>query len=164
MAESPWRDRLRPASFRGVEFHIEESARAGGRRSFLHEFPKRDLPYAEDMGRKGEGFTITGYLVGPDFLFARDELIEALHAEGPGLLILPTAGEFDVQPGPYSAVERRERGGFVEISMNFLEAGAASAFTVTASTQSQVNSAADAADSQVTATTTRQQTQGTTAV
>lgn len=159
---SLWRDRLRPASFRGVEFHVEEAARAGGRRAFLHEYPKRDTPYAEDLGRKGEGFTVTGYLVGPDYILDRDDLIAALNAEGPGLLILPTQGEFDVQPGPFSSIERRERGGFVEIAMNFLEAGTASPFTTNAATQSQVRGAADAAEAQVTTSTAQQQATATT--
>lgn len=153
---SHWRDRLLPASFRGVEFHVEEGARSGGRRAFLHEYPKRDVPYAEDMGRKGRGFTITGYLIGPAYTLDRDDLEAALDVEGPGTLILPTRGEEEVQAGPYSSVERRERGGFVEISMNFLEAGTASPFTVMNATQAQVRSSVGEAQAQVTTSTNNQ--------
>lgn len=153
---SLWRDRLRPASFRGVGFHVEIGARSGGRRPVLHEFPKRDTPYAEDMGRKGGGFTITAYVIGSAYTLDRDDLIEALETEGPGLLVHPTMGEFDAQPGPFSVVERRERGGFAEFEMNFLEAGSRDPFTITNATQGQVGSAADAAEAQVTNSTASQ--------
>ena len=39
-----WRDNLVPASFRGAVFHVEASSRAGGRRTVVHEYPKRKTP------------------------------------------------------------------------------------------------------------------------
>ena len=39
-----WRQNLVPASFRGVEFHVEMGGVASGRRVARHEFPKRPFP------------------------------------------------------------------------------------------------------------------------
>ena len=139
-----WRDQLRPASFRGVRFYIEIGSRAGGRRIALHEYSKRDQPYAEDMGRRARKFQITGYLIGPDYLIDRDSLIEALELESPGRLVHPTLGEFEVVNDEFGAVERRERGGYVEMDMRFLEAGSAAAFSVVEATDETVREKASA--------------------
>ncbi|AWN43170.1 DNA circularization N-terminal domain-containing protein [Methylobacterium durans] len=143
MADSPWRARLRPASFRGAEFHVEVGTRAGGRRVALHEFAKRDDPYAEDMGRRAIRNAVTAYLVGPDYLDDRDILIESLDAEGPGLLIHPTLGEFDVVCDGFNAIERRERGGYVEIECTFIEVGSIGSYQAQADTAGAVGMKAD---------------------
>jgi len=145
MADSPWRARLRPASFRGAGFHVEVGARTAGRRLALHEYPKRDTPYAEDLGRRGMSFPITGYCIGPFYLDDRDALLDALDAEGSGTLVHPTLGEFLVKAGPCAAQERRERGGYVEFEMQFVEAGEDDAFDVQDDTQAMTRTqAADA--------------------
>ena len=145
MSDSPWRDRLRPASFRGAGFNVEVSARAGGRRVALHEFPKRDEPYAEDMGRRARRHQVTAYLIGPDYLDDRDVLLEALEREGAGLLVHPTLGEFDVLCEGFGANERRERGGFVEVEMTFVEAGSKPGATQSEDTSGKVTEKADTA-------------------
>jgi prophage DNA circulation protein len=62
--KNPWRDLLKtPASFRDVMFHIESGSRASGRRTVTHEYPKRNDPYAEDMGRLAVRFQFSGYLI-----------------------------------------------------------------------------------------------------
>ena len=144
MAISPWRARLRPASFRGATFHVEQGARSGGRRLALHEFPKRDNPYPEDMGRKGRVFPTAAYCVGPNYQTARDALIDALEREGAGTFVHPTLGSFLVKAGPYTCNERREQGGYCEFEMTFFEDGTAAAFSTEAATQAQVQTAAPA--------------------
>jgi len=151
MADSPWRDRLRPASFRGAVFYVEVGARSGGRRIAPHEFPKRDTPYPEDMGRKGRSFAVTAYCVGPDYQDQRDDLIFELETEGVGTLVHPTYGEFEVKNGVFNLVERRERGGYCEIEIPFFEAGEDAAFTVSDATQNQVQMSADGAEQAVAA-------------
>jgi prophage DNA circulation protein len=147
MADSPWRARLRPASFRGVPFHVEVGGRSAGRRLAFHEFPKRDVPYTEDLGRRGRAFPITGYCIGPFYLDERDDLLEALDEEGAGTLVHPTLGEFEVKVGQCAAQERRERGGYVEIEMQFFEAGEDDAFDVQDDTQDQLRTQASSAGS-----------------
>jgi hypothetical protein len=58
-----WRQALMPARFRSAYFHCESNARESGRRIVEHEFPKKDYPYAEDMGRHFREFTIRGYMI-----------------------------------------------------------------------------------------------------
>ncbi|HCS4673821.1 TPA: DNA circularization N-terminal domain-containing protein, partial [Escherichia coli] len=46
-----WKDRLQDASFRGVPFKVEEESAGAGRRVETHEYPNRDKPYTEDLGK-----------------------------------------------------------------------------------------------------------------
>lgn len=123
LIQYPWRAQMQPASFRGCGFHVEVDTLSGGRRIALHEYPKRDIPYAEDMGRRAQRHTIEGYLIGPDYITFRDNLRNALELEGPGQLVHPFLGTFQVSVDQYSVTESRERGGYCIFSMLFVEAG-----------------------------------------
>ena len=46
-----WPQMLNQASFRGVPFAVYGGDARFGRRLALHEYPGRDKPYIEDMGR-----------------------------------------------------------------------------------------------------------------
>jgi prophage DNA circulation protein len=142
---NPWRDALRPASFRGARFHVEVSSETSGRRTALHVFPKKDKPYAEDMGRRPREIGITAYLIGPDYLDARDELMDMLEVEGPGTLSHPTRGDFRVICVRHSLEERRTMGGYCEVHMTFVEAGEKPNNLIGLSTSADVNTKADGA-------------------
>jgi prophage DNA circulation protein len=45
-----WRSKLRPASFKGITFHMEAIGGETGRQGHLHECPNRDKAYFENMG------------------------------------------------------------------------------------------------------------------
>lgn len=117
-----WRDRLRPASFRGVPFFIDTSQKTTGRRVSNHEFPDRDLPYPEDTGKVGETFRIVGHLLG-DYWDVKRQLEEAVEKEGPGELIHPYYGTLQVQCGPVSFDEDNREGQICNITFLFYEAG-----------------------------------------
>src|SRR4051812_26581932 len=87
--KNPWRDKWLQAQFRGARFFVENGVMAGGRRTALHEYPKRNVPYAEDMGKAANKFVVQGYLIGPNYLNDKDALIDALEKDGPGMLRLP---------------------------------------------------------------------------
>jgi prophage DNA circulation protein len=145
---------LVPAMFRGAPFHVDANARSSGRRIVLHEFPKRDVPYAEDMGRKARTFPVTGYVIGPDYVIYRELLELALEAEGPGLLILPTLLQRDsllVQVRDYTVRETRQAGGMAEFDMQFVEAGEMG-FSSSPDSQGGSETAADNAETQTTDT------------
>ncbi|WP_171555545.1 DNA circularization N-terminal domain-containing protein, partial [Shigella sonnei] len=72
-----WRDNLYDASFRGVPFSVESDEGSFGRRVQVHEYPNRDKPYTEDLGRATRRLTINAYLVGDDYAEQRDRLITA---------------------------------------------------------------------------------------
>jgi hypothetical protein len=59
----PWRDALLPAMYDGVPFWVESASRESGRRTVVHEYPKRDRPYGEDMGQRAVEYSVRGYIV-----------------------------------------------------------------------------------------------------
>jgi prophage DNA circulation protein len=130
---SAWRARLSPASFRNAFFHCEANARESGRRIVEHEFPKKDDPYAEDMGRHAREFTIRGYcivfgsdrddLFRRDYTQPRDKLIKALELQGPGALQLPTQPVQKVVCVRYRLAEDEKTGGYCTFDMTFQEYG-----------------------------------------
>jgi prophage DNA circulation protein len=151
MAIAPWRAALQPASFNGVQFHVPVDMKAGGRRLVVHEFPKSDTPYTEDMGRRARHFTVHAYVIqcafnGFDYEPNRDALIAQLEAEGPGILVHPTMGVDTVDVGPYSVTERlAEAGGMAEFEIEFTEAGSQIATTPTKDTAASAIGAAQSA-------------------
>ena len=54
---------LRQASFRGAQFEVDDVDASGGRRLVKHEYPLRDVPYAEDMGRKAREYSVKAFIV-----------------------------------------------------------------------------------------------------
>lgn len=153
-ATAAWRRSLEMASFRDVPFHVETSGRTSGRRTISHEYPKRNDPYAEDMGRHAVRFMFTGYIIMddhglygdvrrsgggayPTIIAHRNALISALEQDGSGYLVHPTlsrsyssnapgasaGGPMLVMCERYTVSETRERGGYYEFDMGFVEAG-----------------------------------------
>jgi prophage DNA circulation protein len=93
--------RANQGSFRGAPFIVPENEGTFGRRTQLHEYPLRDNPYVEDLGRKAREFNLTVFVDGSlsadgDYLTARDRLIAKLEEAGPGTLIHPYYGSLRV--------------------------------------------------------------------
>lgn len=119
-----YRDRLRKASFRGVEFQVSSSDYGGGRRSVVHEYPGREEPFTEDLGGHAEGFKIEAFVLGDDYDLDRDRLLLALSEPGPGELIHPYLGVKRVQVlGKYRVRESSVDGRMARFSITFVEAG-----------------------------------------
>lgn len=118
-----WTEGLRPASFRGIPFFIEGSQYTSGRRVTFHEFPNREEPYAEDLGRVGRTFKIEGHLLGDDIFEQKERLIEACEKFGPGELIHPYFGNRSVQVGAFSVDEDTKEGRILKFSIQFYESG-----------------------------------------
>ncbi len=142
-----WRDQLRPASFRGVPFHVTQATGTFGRRSVTHEYPFRDLPYVEDLGRRARTLRIEALLLGEDYMARRDALIAALEEAGPGKLVHPYYGELTVSVDDAGAQieESTERGGMCRISFGVVESGEARFPAASAATQEVVEQRAAAA-------------------
>lgn len=130
-----WRQRLLPAHFDGKTFHTEVGSMEGGRRIVTHEFPKRELPYSEDMGKKATEFSVRGYIIQfvkdtgidlyrRDYTFARNLLQERLDTGGPGTLQLPMMRPMKVVCSRYRMNEEDKLGGYVTFDMTFVELGA----------------------------------------
>ncbi|WP_201004878.1 DNA circularization protein [Pseudomonas cichorii] len=114
-----WRDRLMPASFRGIGFFIETDSVPVGRKGQLHEFPQRDEPYFESLGKESQIYTMEALLVGEDCFERRDRLLEALEANGAGELVHPWLGRMQVQVGGCILKHSRTEGGVVRLSLKF---------------------------------------------
>lgn len=112
------------ASFRGVPFHTVDADVGVGRRNVVHEFPQRDEPFVEDLGRRSRTFTVEGYVLGDNYLAERDALWAALEAEGPGELIHPRWGVLWVSVQDQARIRETPReGGKASFSITFVEAG-----------------------------------------
>lgn len=120
-----WREELRPASFRGVPFEVQADSGTFGRRGQTHEYPQRDKPWREDLGRATRNFDLTAFLIGDDYLARRDALLAAVETEGSGLLVHPWYGELTVNIKDDGArvSHSNAHGGMCEISLTFVEAG-----------------------------------------
>lgn len=114
-----WKDRLRKASFRGVEFKVDISDIDGGRRAVKHEFPQKNIPFVEDMGGKSKTFPIEGYVIGDDYMDKRDLLMDALDKEGPALFVHPYHGELNLQVETWHVKEIVSDGGMARFSIVF---------------------------------------------
>ena len=128
-----WRDEMMVARFRTAEFHVDSAGRENGRRVVVHEFPKKELCYSEDMGRRAIAFNVRGYcIVYPfdndqlfqrDYRVPRDRLITALEQEGRGVLQLPTLPPMAVVCERYRLMEESKTGGYCVFEMQFSEYG-----------------------------------------
>lgn len=118
-----WKDNLRQGSFRGIEFFTKDSQAAAGRRAVQHEFPNREKPYTEDMGRAGKAWTIQGHVLGDNYFETRDRLIEAFDKKGPAELIHPYYGSLQVQVAEVNISESQLEGAIAVFTAKFLEAG-----------------------------------------
>lgn len=110
------------ASFDGVGFFVESADRTGGRRTETHEFPARDDPYVEDLGRKARRFSITGYVIGSNYIAQRDALIRALEGNsGPRELRHPYHGSRLCVCSSFTVSESTAEGGIARFSIDFEE-------------------------------------------
>lgn len=85
------------ASFKGVPFILRSSTTTFGRRLIPHEYPQKDTPFTEDMGRRVRIFNVTGAMLGADYLTDRDFLAFVCEEEGPGDLVHPYFGNLRVR-------------------------------------------------------------------
>jgi len=140
-----WKDDLRPASFRGFPFYIESSQYTSGRRVTFHEFPNREEPFAEDLGRVGRTFKVDGHLLGDDIFDQKEKLIDACEKFGPGELVHPYFGNRFVQVGAFTIDEDTKEGRILRFSLQFYETGDSRFPKDVDDKQSLLNAVADAA-------------------
>jgi prophage DNA circulation protein len=118
-----------------------------GRKTQVHEYPFRDLPWVEDLGRKTRRFQLTGFLVGDDVIAQREKMVSACEVKGPGNLVHPTYGAKTLSLIDFKAVERWEKGRYFELTFSFVEGGPRIFPVVGTSTGTAVRNAAFQANS-----------------
>ena len=119
-----WKDNLQDASLRGVPFKVDEDEATFGRRVQVHEYPNRDKPWAEDLGRATRRFSVQAYLIGDDFFEQRNKLIEAIEKPGSCTLVHPYYGEMTVTVDDAVRVSHSvSEGRMCRVSFSFIESG-----------------------------------------
>lgn len=138
-----WQSQLLPASFRGAPFVVLDDAVRSGRRVAEHLYPFREVPYAEDLGRRAREYRFTGYVIGDDAIVQRNLLANACEQKGPGPLIHPTLGFLQVACAEFETEEHWDKGRVIAFRFAFLEAGQLLYPTTGSDTQAQTQFAAD---------------------
>lgn len=139
-------EQLQPAFFRGVPFEVEASGITVGRRTVVHEYPQRDRPYIEDMGRATRNITLQCFVVGSDYLEQAQALMHELEEPGPGTLIHPWLGEMEVTITSVSELQFDQGLGVASVTITATEAGDLELPAVTADEDTEALEAADAVE------------------
>lgn len=124
MSTPRYRGLLQPASFRGIKFFIKDVEVTFGRRNSVHEYPFRDDPYAEDLGRLARTYTFNAYVIGDNVFEDQKRLIDAIENDAtPGILIHPTLGLMNVKPQECRAIHNNSEGGIEYFTLTFVQSG-----------------------------------------
>jgi prophage DNA circulation protein len=124
-----WQEKLRPASWRGVPFFVQDHQFTGGRRVQVHDFIQRDKPYVEDLGRDNRNMTVKAYVIASyennfDAWPQRDALIRAIEQGGKGTFVHPSFGELEGHISKFTEHEdNSQQGGYCGFDLVFIEAG-----------------------------------------
>lgn len=118
-----WPRTMRPASFRGVPFYVERDQVDTGRRLVVHEFPLKDAPYIEDMGRDTNKISVTAYVIGDDADAQEKALRSACERGGAASLSLPI-DRFEVHCESCSRDFSKDKLGLVAFNLKFVREGA----------------------------------------
>ncbi len=152
---SAFTDFLQQASFRGVPFAVVVGESRHGRRLAVHEYPKRDKPWAEDMGRSTRPFTIAGFLITDSAIYGGGDvnsqykaLAGAAEQSGTGTLVHPILGELTVSipDGGLSVVMSLENGSTLQFNLSCIESGDRRFPSDAQDTGQGTHAAADSAD------------------
>lgn len=114
---------LQPASFRGVPFKVIAAGVEAGRRVQVHEYPQRDKPWSEDLGRAARSDTVEAFVIGEDYIAQAKALIAAAEEEGPGTLVHPWFGSMQVTLKEMLRVNFDAELGQALVAFSFVEAG-----------------------------------------
>ncbi len=143
-----WLDELFDASFRGAPFLVRTARTRGGQRLANHQYPLRDRPYSEDLGRRQRSYTVEAFTLGDTAFLDRDALVAALESGGAGTLIHPTFGVLSVTVDDWTVAEDLTgEMGICRFTIQFMESGDIAVPTVSADTSAQAGTAADTATS-----------------
>ncbi len=134
---------LRPASFRGVPFQVNGSDLGVGRRVQVHDYPQRDQPWVEDLGRATREIAFEGFLIGADFIDQANRLLAELETAGAATLVHPWLGSMQVCLSAPARVCFDSGLGMATVSMSFVESGELAFPKATSSTQAASRLAAD---------------------
>ena len=76
-------------------------------------------PATNDLGARRDVYVLEALLLGPEYDYARNALLEELHAGGKGTLVHPYLGIWVVQVEDWTMEESTEEGGLARFSLTF---------------------------------------------
>lgn len=132
-----------PASFRGISFWVETSDLSVGRRTVTHQYPQRDEPFTEDLGRAAREYRFSAFVLGDDYIEQAKKLREALEKPGAATLVHPEFGEIQVVAQPGASMSFSQSMRRVNFSLAFVEAGLNAFPTPEGASQQASRAAAD---------------------
>jgi len=141
--DQTWRDQLLPASFRGISFLIPQASVPIGMKGQLHEFPQRDEPYFEQLGKQSQVHRLVCWIIGDDCFERRDKFMEAIQTPGAGELVHPWLGRMQVKAGEGELTHDFKAGGMAAFEVTFYPDTPLKFPTTKINTQQQVASASD---------------------
>ena len=111
-------------SYKGVPFQAAAVTKTIQRRQVLHEYPQRDIPYLEDLGKGATLYKVTAFLVGDNCVAQAKRLEKALLTVGAGTFVHPwdgalTVSVYQASNISYSNSELR----YCSLDITFVEAG-----------------------------------------
>jgi prophage DNA circulation protein len=113
-------DKLRRASFRGIEFLIDgDQELESGRKGQMHDYVGSDRRYFEDLGKRPDVFTVSGIVHGQDSIEKAQRLKRALDQKGSGILVHPFWGQFTVTTELHTSTASTRNLGVIRFSMTF---------------------------------------------
>lgn len=121
-----WMNSWREASFRGASFWVDKDQLETGRRLVTHEFPHRDKPYVEDMGRSANKVQVTAYVASDEADSETQRLYQACGAGGAATLVLPAA-RMRAHCEKCTRDWTKDRQGFFAFDLSFVVDGAEAA-------------------------------------
>lgn len=119
-----WPRTLQRASYRGVQFWVEKDSLETGRRLVVHEFPKGDTPYVEDLGRKANKISVTAYVASDRADDEEKQLRRACETKGAATLVLPME-RLRAHCEDCSRDFNKDKQGYVAFSLKFVRDGLA---------------------------------------
>jgi prophage DNA circulation protein len=157
-----WRERIQGQSVDGqallgslgnARFIVPTAERVVGRRTETHEYPLRDTPYVEDLGRRAREIPLEVFVDGSlvasgDYTEARDAFIAELEKPGSRTLVHPWYGTLTVTiTGDPRVRESGREGGRATFTLTCIESGELAFPESTVQWSSRSAAAADAAES-----------------
>lgn len=121
-----WLKTLQRAYYGDAPFWVESDTIAGGRRLVVHEFPHRDDPYVEDMGRATVKISVTAYVAGDAADSEAARLRRACERGGAQRLQLPLE-TLTAHCESVSRDHNKDRLGYIAFSLSLVREGAGAA-------------------------------------
>lgn len=123
---------------------VDEVRDTGGRRKVPFEYPYMDGQSTEDLGRKGESFSINILIFGTNYKKAYKKLLEEFNNPVPGTLIHPVRGRIRCVASDWEITHKADSRQAVAIRVTFLEHNFEFSFTeASETTKSALSSAID---------------------